>query len=297
MKKTVSMLLSICLVICILASFVPASAADSESCAVIGANLTDEQIDHVYTAFGIPRGSVTELTLTNAEERALLEGLVEDSVIGTNSISSVYIEILPEGRGITVSTSNISWCTEDMYRSALATAGVSDVRVVVAAPFAVSGTAALAGIYKAYESVTGTELDAVAKELSTQELILTAELADQLGQFDAALLVAELKNLLDVTRTMSDEELTEQIHALAGQYSITLNDTQAQMLLDLCRQFEALGDTELAQRVEDLQETARKLRDFAQKAQETKETVSEYVGKAEGFLAKLKELWDSLFGA
>ena len=48
---------------------------------------------------------------------------------------------LPEGSGMSVTTSNITWCTGEMYISALATAGITDARIVVAAPFEVSGTA------------------------------------------------------------------------------------------------------------------------------------------------------------
>ena len=294
MKKLLCILLAVCLCAGLLA--VPAMAAGDDSRAVIGANLTQEQINSVYALFGIPRGSAAELTLTNAEERALLEGLVEDSLIGTNAISCVYIRKTDAGSGVSVETHNITWCTEEMYRSALSTAGVEDVAVVVAAPFAVSGTAALAGIYKAYENITGEVLDEVAKELSTQELILTAELADQIGQLDAALLVAEMKGLLDVTRGMTDEELSQQIRSLAGEYNIPLNDAQVKMLLDLCRQFESLSDTEIMQKIEDMKTTVQKLRDFAEKAQETKETVDEYVEKAEGFFAKLKSIWDMFFG-
>ncbi len=42
-----------------------------------------------------------------------------------------------------------------MYISALATAGITDARIIVASPFEVSGTAALTGVYKAYEDMTG----------------------------------------------------------------------------------------------------------------------------------------------
>ena len=45
----------------------PAYAAESDSCrAVIGADLTEEQIRNVYILFGISRGDVPELRLTNA---------------------------------------------------------------------------------------------------------------------------------------------------------------------------------------------------------------------------------------
>ena len=143
MKRYICRILSLCLILALLAGTVPAMAADPDggACTVIGADLTNAQTEEVYRIFGIERGSVRELYMTNAEERSWLQGYVDDSVIGTASISCVYIRLLEQGAGTDVSVSNVTWCTEEMYRSALATAGVTDVRAVVTAPFSVSGTA------------------------------------------------------------------------------------------------------------------------------------------------------------
>ncbi len=75
--------------------------------------------------------------------------------MGTRAISSVYVEKLPEGEGITVESKNITWVTNDMYRNAIVTAGIKDAKIIVAAPFEVSGTAALTGVMKAFEDLTG----------------------------------------------------------------------------------------------------------------------------------------------
>jgi hypothetical protein len=126
---------------------------------VIAADLSEEEIAQVYQAFGVSRGSVIELRVTNQEERQSLEGYVAPSLIGSRAISSVYVELLPSGSGMDVSTYNITWCTPAMYMSALATAGITAAKIVVAAPYGVSGTAALTGVYKAYEDMTGKKLD------------------------------------------------------------------------------------------------------------------------------------------
>ncbi len=144
-KKALSLTLALVL---LLALAVPAFAAE-ESRVVLGADLTEEQIKTVYKLFGVERGSVEELFVTNAEERSWLQGLVDESVIGKNAISCVYVRLLGEGSGLSVETYNISWCTAEMYKNALVTAGVTDAKIVVAAPFEVSGTAALTGVYKA----------------------------------------------------------------------------------------------------------------------------------------------------
>ncbi len=271
MKKVISILLSVLL----LAGCCTALAASSgESRVVIGADLTDEQITSVYKTFGIERGSVTELKLTNAEERACLSGAVDESVIGTASISCVYIQLLNAGAGYDVSISNINWCTEEMYRNALITAGLSDVKVMVTAPFAVSGTAALAGIYKAYEDITGKNLDAVAKDVGTQELVITGDLANEIGSYDATEIVNELKLILDETRNMTDDEVKAQIREIATEYSVSLSDSQVDQLLTLCRQLEKLDDSSLLDKVKSLQDTVKKLGELQSKAEETKEKLS-----------------------
>lgn len=278
-------ILSILLVLCMAFSLgVPALAAyEGEARAVIGADLTESQILTVYQQFGIVRGSVTELQVTNAEERDYLEGLVSESVIGTRSISCVYIRILAEGAGLSVTTSNISWCTEDMYRSALMTAGIDDAEVKVGAPFSVSGTAALTGIYKAYEDITGVKLEEEAKEVAADELITTAELAEVISEEDAVAIVNDLKLMLDEIGTMSDEELKAQIQSIADQYGYTLDDAMIDELIRLCRGLQGLS-------VEELQEKAEQFRN-------TLNTVSQYAGQAAGFGQKVVQFVQSVITA
>ena len=266
MKKILSILLACCL----LAGAVPALAVDAgEARAVIGANLTEEQISAVYSNFGVKRGDVTELRVTNADERKYLEGYVEDSVIGTNSISCVYIEVLEAGEGLDVTTSNINWCTSQMYVSALATAGITDAKIIVAAPFEVSGTAALTGVYMAYEDITGETLDETAKLVSTQELTLTAELAEKIGSYDSVEIVNELKLLLGETKNMTDEQLRREIESIASDLGVSLTDTQISQLISLCRSLEKLNPEQLKEKVESVQNTIAKLG-------QAKETVSNF---------------------
>ena len=106
MKKGISLFLSFLLM---LSLSVPAWAETIRSRAVIGADLDAQQTEAVYQAFGVRRGDVIELSVTNAEERQYLEGYVDESIIGTRSISCVYVELLPEGSGMSVTTSNITW--------------------------------------------------------------------------------------------------------------------------------------------------------------------------------------------
>ena len=260
--------------------------------AVIGANLVDDQISLVYANFGIARNSVRELTVTNSEERYYLQGYVDDSVIGTRSISCVYVELLPEGSGMNVTTSNITWCTPEMYVSALATAGITDAKVIVTAPFEVSGTAALTGIYKAYEDITGKKIDELAKAVSTQELTITGELANEIGNMDSTSIVNELKLILDETKNMTDEEIWNEIISIAGEYNVELKDSQINQLITLCRSMEKLDSDGLKQRVEELQGTLKKV-------SEAKTQVVGFVATVKKVVESVQSFWDkmcNLFG-
>ena len=287
MKKIFSLLLALLLVA---GMAVPAYADLNQSRAVIGADLSDEQVEAVYGMFGIRRGEAIELKMTNAEERTYLEGYVDNSLIGTRSISCVYVELLPEGSGMSVTTSNINWCTGEMYISALATAGITDANIVVAAPFEVSGTAALSGVYKAYEDMTGKKLDDLAKLVSTQELTVTGELAAEIGAMDSTSIVNELKLMLDVTQTMSDDEIRSEIREIASRYNVNLTNTQVEQLLSLCRSLEGLDADSLKARVEEVQGTLQKVSDAKTKVVGFVQGVKKVVDSISGFFDKIKDI-------
>jgi len=286
----------ICFMLCfiILASLGTVAFADTvDSRVVLGADLNEEQIKSVYNMFSINQGSATELKITNAEEREYLEGFVDSAIIGTRSISCVYVELRGEGEGMSITTSSINWCSPEMYISALATAGITDARIEVAAPVEVSGTAALTGIYKAYEDMTGQKLDNIAKLVSTQELTITGELAAQIGSIDSTSIVNELKLMLDETAKMSDEEIKSQIIYIASQYDVTLTEGQIQQLIDLCRSLEKLDGDALKARVEEVQQTLTKLANaktkvvgFVDNVKKVVTSIAEFFERIKGIFAK-----------
>ena len=287
MKKLITILLIIVMAV---GMIVPAYAENIQSRAVIGADLTDDQIAAVYNAFGIKRGDAIELRVTNGEERQWLQGYVDESLIGTRSISCVYVELLPEGSGMDVTTSNITWCTGEMYISALATAGITDARIIVASPFEVSGTAALTGVYKAYEDMTGNKLDDLAKLVSTQELTITGELANEIGGMDSTSIVNDLKLMLDETQKMTDDEIRAEIIDIAGRYNVSLTNTQIQQLIDLCRSLEGLDADSLKARVEEVQGTLQKVSDAKTKVVGFVETVKKVVTSVSSFFDRIKDI-------
>lgn len=285
MKRTICFLL----ILAMLSLCVPAYAlSPGDIRVVIGEDLKEGEIARVYADFQLERGTVRELTVSNEEEHALLGNSLDTSVIGSVSCSCVCLRLLNEGSGNSVERHNISWCTDEMYKSALSTAGIEDVSVIVSAPFEVSGTAALVGIYKAYEDLSGTEISSEAKAASAKELVLTAQLANEFGSFDASLIVETLKSALEYSSTLNDTELRERIRQVADEYHVRLNDYQIDQLLSLLREMEKLD--ELKDKSGKILETVERLREMKEKAIELKE-------KAAGFRESLEKAIDTLQSA
>ena len=287
MKRIVSLILVLMLIL----SFGGTAFADNtQSRAVIGADLTAEQVAQVYSAFGVQQGTVPQLLVTNAEERQYLEGYVDSSIIGSRSISCVYVELLGSGAGMNVTTSNITWCTPEMYIQALATAGITDARIIVAAPFEVSGTAALTGIYKAYEDMTGKKIDDIAKLVSTQELTITGELAQEIGSMDSTSIVQDLKLMLSETQNMTDDQIRQEIIQIAAQYNVSLTETQINQLISLCRSLEGLDADQLKSRVEEVQNTLNKVSTAKTQVVGFVQSVKKVVTSVQSFFERIKNI-------
>ena len=285
MKKWIALILTLTMVVCACPIAFAANAGDA--CVVLGADLTEEQIAEVYKHFTLTRGELPELTVTIDEERARLGGLVDADKIGSYSLSCVFIRVLDEGEGISIDTHNIDWCTADMYKNALITAGITDAEVMITSPYVVSGTAALTGIYKAYEDITGEEISEEEKEASTQELIVTGNLAELIGSDEATQLINELKLILDQTRNMTDEEVAAEISNIAQSLGVSLTDADILQIIQLVRKLEKLD-------ISNLQESVLNFMGTVQKMEDAGEKISSFGEKIISFFNRLIEFFDRL---
>ena len=238
MVKKTFVFIIICLLV-LMVGFTTALATDMDSCVTIGVDNTEEQIKQVYGFFRINRGDVKELQVTNAEERKYLESAVPEEKIGSVALSCIYIETRNSG-GLELETYNINWVTDEMYKSALTTAGITDAKVIVAAAKPVSGTGALTGVYKAYENLSGEALDEILKGVATEELVVTGELQEVLGDVSSDI-INDLKQELERTKTMSDDEIRALIKEVAARYDVTLTSDQVEEILALIKKLNESG--------------------------------------------------------
>lgn len=232
MRKWFGMLLMSML---LMAGCMQVSAAETGVLA-LGANLSDSQKAEVYAQMGITAeqaASYQTIYITNDMEHQYLDESLGSSVVGSHSLSSVLLIPQESGAGLTVETHNINYCTIAMYRNALLTAGVQDAKVIVAAPMPISGTAALIGAVKAYETYSGTTVSDEAINAATDELVLTGELSDELDSEQISDLIAYLKQQIAEKGLDDPGKLTELVNEASDKMDLKLTDEQVSRIVDL----------------------------------------------------------------
>lgn len=212
----------------------PSPAWASNGVVTLGQNLTAGQKDMMLRQFGVSGQSVSILTVNNQDEHRLLDGIAPASEIGTRSISCAYVVDRGPGYGIRVSTRDITWVTPSMYASALATAGVKNAKVSAAAPFPVSGTAALAGIIMAYQKASGTAIPISQARTAAKEMVVTGQLGQSIHDKNKATeLILMVKKDVVSHHLTSASAIRPVVVQWANRLSITLSAQQIDQITRL----------------------------------------------------------------
>lgn len=210
----------------------------------LGANLSQEQRDTVLGLLGINPAELAEYDViytTIDEEYKYLGEYLPAETLGSRSLSSVLVVKRDPGNGINITTKNISYCTIGMYKNALITAGITDADIIVAAPFPISGTAALVGAMKAYAVMTGEEVAEENMDAALNELVLTGELAQSLGDSQQVEeFIAYLKQLIVENNLESEEEIRAAIDEASEKLDITLSEEEIQQIISLLKKISSL---------------------------------------------------------
>ena len=211
----------------------------------LGADLTADQKKTVLTLLGVSeaeRGDYDIVTVTNAEEHAALDKYIDSAVIGKRSLSSVLVKPAEKGHGVVVTTHNINYCTTNMYRNALITAGVTDAEITVAAPSQISGTAALIGALKAYGNMSGVQVSEKALDTALNELVTTGEIKEAVGSDDQAEeLISYIKTVVATNDLNTKEEIEAAIRKGMVDLNVSLSDEEVAQTVDLMMKVKAMG--------------------------------------------------------
>ncbi|WP_039655982.1 DUF1002 domain-containing protein [Clostridium tyrobutyricum] len=225
LKMGISKLLTVFMILTIVISIAGNRVyADSYKVVTLGGNLTNSQKEDMLKYFGVSRQDADVIEVNIDEEKKYLSDVASSDQIGTKSISCAYVEPTTGG-GLNVSTHNISWVSSSMIKNALITAGVKNANVKAAAPFTVSGTAALTGILKGYEnSSSGSKIDENKKKVANDELMTTGDIGDKIGKDKAAGLMNDIKKQVVQDKPKTEAGVKKIVENVTNNYNINLSD-------------------------------------------------------------------------
>lgn len=258
--------------------------ADASKVVSIGNDLTAEQKKTMMKYFGISGDkSVQEITVTNKDEVSHLSGYIPLEQIGTRTVSCAYIKPTESG-GIKVRTANLQYVTANMIASTLADLGIKNCEVVSACPFQVSGTGALTGVMMAYEKATGTVINKDKKDIATQEVVITKDIAKDIGTAQAENIVNQAKTEVVQNNVTNKTDIQNTVTNIINNNNVNITEQQIENIVDLAedianqdyddsyvKNLEEIGDN-IKQELEAIKNDKKEDTDKSDKQEEKKET-------------------------
>lgn len=258
--------------------------ADASKVVSIGNDLTDAQKKTMMKYFGISGDkSVQQITVTNKDEVSHLSGYIPLEQIGTRTVSCAYIKPTESG-GIKVRTANLQYVTANMIASTLADLGIKNCEVVSACPFQVSGTGALTGVMMAYEKATGTVINKDKKDIATQEVVITKDIAKDIGTAQAENIVNQAKTEVVQNNVTNKTDIQNTVTNIINNNNVNITEQQIDNIVDLVedvanqdyddsyvKNLEEIGDN-IKQELEAIKNDKKEDTDKSDKHEEKKET-------------------------
>lgn len=258
--------------------------ADASKVVSIGNDLTDAQKKTMMKYFGISGDkSVQEITVTSKDEVSHLSGYIPLEQIGTRTVSCAYIKPTESG-GIKVRTANLQYVTANMIASTLADLGIKNCEVVSACPFQVSGTGALTGVMMAYEKATGTVINKDKKDIATQEVVITKDIAKDIGTAQAENIVNQAKTEIVQNNITNKTDIQNTVTNIINNNNVNITEQQIENIVDLAedianqdyddsyvKNLEEIGDN-IKQELEAIKNDKKEDTDKSDKQEEKKET-------------------------
>lgn len=288
-KKILKRVTSAVLIAAMMAGTPKAVFADSAKIVTLGADLTQEQRDKMFQYFGVSKDEVEVIEVNNQEERKYLQGIATEQQIGKHTYSCAYI-MPTDNNEINVKTANLTWVSTSTIANTLVTAGISSCDVIAAAPIEVSGTGALTGIIKAYETATDDTLDEEKKELAMKELMETSELGDTIGDDQAAAVINDIKDQVIKDKVVDQDKINDIIKNVEDKYEVEIPKEDAQNVAELM--------TKIGGQDYDYDAIKGTINNLQDKVTDSLDKIKDSVGEKEkGFLEAIGDFFMNIFKA
>lgn len=264
MKRTISIILLVLITVGLLLPGV--MAANDKVVITYGETTYNNQdykniVDNYFsTSSNIHEAGVKVIS---ADEVNKISTSISKKVYNSNQIFSSALVDLRNGDDldVDVDTSKITTINEDMYKSALKTAGITKGHVVVTSPVSSTGESALAGVMGCYEQATGVEVPEDVKKSANEEIMTEQEVVENSNATpeEVSEVVDEAKEEVKEQGVKSTEEIVPIVNNIVINNNIQISSEDVQKIA------ETISDIENAQ--ESAEEYQEKLSDSIDKGQ------------------------------
>lgn len=228
MKKNILKLITSCTIAFSLFSFTV--QAQNKERVTFGIDLTDAQEVQMLKEFGVSENEVSVDRITNDD---IIKQLGLDPNDKSNyeggCYSSSYVKITNNG-GIQVQSNNLTEVTSLMLSNALVTSGITNAEIKAGSPFPVTGTSALSGILKGFESAKGEELSLKNKKAAQEEIETTSALGEEIGYDEAAKVINDVKTKIIKEAPKNSEEISKIVEGITNNYTVEISDEQKEQI-------------------------------------------------------------------
>lgn len=205
--------------------------------------------------------------------------------------SSAYVKLVTKENGVNVKSNNLTLVTDDMLANALITSGILNAEVIASAPFAVTGESALAGILAGAEKIMGGELPSDNKQAAQEEIEVSLDLADEVGQTEATAMINEIKTVIIKEKPANEAEIIDVVEKVSTKYGVEISENMKGRVVTLMSDINNL-DIDYDKVKDTLNKAADKFKDDLA-------TLGKYLEDT-GFFEKMwnwiKEALSSIFG-
>ena len=199
--------------------------------------------DYFVSQSNVNLNDVKNEIITANEVNAISQGISHRTYNSNQIFSSALVDLARSNNlEINVDHSKITLVTEQMYASALESAGINQGYVVVTSPVSATGESALAGVMNCYEQATNTTMPQEVKQAANNQIYVESEVISNSNESADSIsdLVDEVKDEVNETNTTDIQTIIDILTQTAKENNINLSEADIQKLAESISQSQSV---------------------------------------------------------
>ncbi len=199
--------------------------------------------DYFVSQSNVNLNEATNEIITANEVNAISGGISHQTYNSNQIFSSALVDLSRTNNlEINVDQSKITLVTQQMYASALQSAGINQGYVVVTSPVSATGESALAGIMNCYEDATNTTIPTEVKQAANNQIYTESEVVNSsnVSADSVSDLVDEVKEEVNQTNTTNVNSIIDIITQVAQERGLNLTQADIEKLAESISQTQSV---------------------------------------------------------